>query len=220
MPGFVLQGGCPNGNRHRKPRLRGHRDAAALLRVQGRRLRDGQDGARACRRLRLAVLRDLRARRGERLPAEYGILGHARDEESLATIKAIDALAVSDGPPSEPVTIVEDDRRGDRRVRLGLLVAPLVAITAAALAPGALADDDPAPRRRRLRPLEAARRSGTQQAVLHASPDTVLKPGAEGDDRDGHLVRRRSRSQLDTGQERTRSRTRSRSSSPSTSTTA
>ena len=29
---------------------------------------------------------------GEGLPAEYGILGHARDEESLATIKAIDAL--------------------------------------------------------------------------------------------------------------------------------
>jgi hypothetical protein len=44
---------------------------------------------------------------GERLPPEYGILGHARDEESLATIKAIDALGERDGPPSEPVSIIK-----------------------------------------------------------------------------------------------------------------
>jgi len=42
---------------------------------------------------------------GEGLPAEYGILGHARDEASLETIKAIDALGRGDGPPSEPVRI-------------------------------------------------------------------------------------------------------------------
>jgi hypothetical protein len=39
------------------------------------------------------------------LPPEYGVLGHAGDEESLATISRINDLAVSDGPPSEPVTI-------------------------------------------------------------------------------------------------------------------
>jgi peptidyl-prolyl cis-trans isomerase B (cyclophilin B) len=44
---------------------------------------------------------------GTTLPPEYGILGHAYDEASLATIEAIDALAVSDGPPSEEVTITK-----------------------------------------------------------------------------------------------------------------
>ena len=42
---------------------------------------------------------------GERLPAEYGLLGHAHDDESLATIARIDALGRGDGPPSEPVGI-------------------------------------------------------------------------------------------------------------------
>jgi hypothetical protein len=43
---------------------------------------------------------------GERLPAEYGLLGHAHDDESLATIARIDALGRGDGPPSEHVGIV------------------------------------------------------------------------------------------------------------------
>ena len=33
------------------------------------------------------------------------MLGHARDDESLATIARIDALGRGDGPPSEPVRI-------------------------------------------------------------------------------------------------------------------
>ena len=36
----------------------------------------------------------------------YGILGHANDPVSLATIKRIAALAVTDGPPSQPVWII------------------------------------------------------------------------------------------------------------------
>jgi len=44
---------------------------------------------------------------GTSLPREYGILGHADDDESLATIQAIAALAVTDGPPSEEVTITK-----------------------------------------------------------------------------------------------------------------
>lgn len=36
----------------------------------------------------------------------YGILGHATDPASLATIKRIAALGVTDGPPSQPVWIV------------------------------------------------------------------------------------------------------------------
>lgn len=37
----------------------------------------------------------------------YGILGHAKDPESLGTIARIAALGVSDGPPSKPVWIIE-----------------------------------------------------------------------------------------------------------------
>jgi peptidyl-prolyl cis-trans isomerase B (cyclophilin B) len=36
----------------------------------------------------------------------YGILGHAADKESLATIARVAALAVTDGPPSKPVWII------------------------------------------------------------------------------------------------------------------
>lgn len=36
----------------------------------------------------------------------YGILGHAADPVSLATIKRVAALAVGDGPPSTPVWII------------------------------------------------------------------------------------------------------------------
>lgn len=36
----------------------------------------------------------------------YGILGHATDAASLATIKRIAALGVADGPPSKPVWII------------------------------------------------------------------------------------------------------------------
>jgi peptidyl-prolyl cis-trans isomerase B (cyclophilin B) len=37
---------------------------------------------------------------------DYGILGHAADPVSLATIKRIAALAVTNGPPSKPVWII------------------------------------------------------------------------------------------------------------------
>jgi cyclophilin family peptidyl-prolyl cis-trans isomerase len=36
----------------------------------------------------------------------YGVLGHAADPVSLATIKRVAALAVQDGPPSKPVWII------------------------------------------------------------------------------------------------------------------
>jgi peptidyl-prolyl cis-trans isomerase B (cyclophilin B) len=43
---------------------------------------------------------------GESLPPDYGIAGHAADADSKATIERINALGVSDGPPSQPVYIV------------------------------------------------------------------------------------------------------------------
>ncbi len=43
---------------------------------------------------------------GAGLTPDYGILGHATDADSLATIKRIAALAVADGAPSKPVWII------------------------------------------------------------------------------------------------------------------
>ena len=43
---------------------------------------------------------------GAQLPPDYGILGHATDKASLATIGRIAALAITDGAPSKPVWIV------------------------------------------------------------------------------------------------------------------
>jgi peptidyl-prolyl cis-trans isomerase B (cyclophilin B) len=44
---------------------------------------------------------------GTQLPPEYAVIGHATDARSLATIAAIAALGVEDGPPSSPVWIVK-----------------------------------------------------------------------------------------------------------------
>jgi cyclophilin family peptidyl-prolyl cis-trans isomerase len=44
---------------------------------------------------------------GTQLPPEYAVIGHATDADSLATIAAIAALGVEDGPPSSPVWIVK-----------------------------------------------------------------------------------------------------------------
>jgi cyclophilin family peptidyl-prolyl cis-trans isomerase len=43
---------------------------------------------------------------GESLPPQYAVVGHAADPASLATIARIAALAVTDGPPSQPVYIL------------------------------------------------------------------------------------------------------------------
>ena len=106
VPGFVLQGGCPTGTGTGNP---GYEVIGTPPRYYEYKVGDfamaktghAPPGASGSQFFVIS------GPSGERLPAEYGILGHARDEESLATIKAIDALAVSDGPPSEPVTIVK-----------------------------------------------------------------------------------------------------------------
>jgi cyclophilin family peptidyl-prolyl cis-trans isomerase len=106
VPGFVLQGGCPNGTGAGNP---GYEVIGTPPRYYEYKVGDfamaktGHAPAGASGSQFFVIS----GPSGERLPAEYGILGHARDEESLATIKAIDALAVSDGPPSEPVGIVK-----------------------------------------------------------------------------------------------------------------
>jgi cyclophilin family peptidyl-prolyl cis-trans isomerase len=42
---------------------------------------------------------------GVGLPTDYGVVGHAADAASLATIARINALGTGDGPPSSPVVI-------------------------------------------------------------------------------------------------------------------
>jgi cyclophilin family peptidyl-prolyl cis-trans isomerase len=44
---------------------------------------------------------------GEALDPAYAVIGHTSDPESLKTIARIGSLAVSDGPPSQPVWIVK-----------------------------------------------------------------------------------------------------------------
>jgi cyclophilin family peptidyl-prolyl cis-trans isomerase len=105
VPGFVLQGGCPTGTGTGNP---GYEVIGTPPRYYEYKVGDfamaktGHAPAGASGSQFFVIS----GPSGERLPPEYGILGHARDAESLATIKAIDALAVSDGPPSEPVGIV------------------------------------------------------------------------------------------------------------------
>jgi peptidyl-prolyl cis-trans isomerase B (cyclophilin B) len=104
VPGFVLQGGCPQGSGTGGP---GYEVVGTPPRYYQYKTGDlamaktGHAPAGASGSQFFVIS----GRSGEGLPAEYGILGHAHDEQSLATIKAIDALGRGDGPPSEPVRI-------------------------------------------------------------------------------------------------------------------
>jgi len=104
VPDFVLQGGCPNGTGTGNP---GYEVVGTPPRFY-----EYKTGDLAMAKTAVAPpgasgsqFFVISGKSGERLPAEYGILGHAPDEESLATIKKIDALGRGDGPPSEPVRI-------------------------------------------------------------------------------------------------------------------
>ena len=105
VPGFVLQGGCPLGTGTGNP---GYEVVGTPPRYYRYRLGDlamaktghapaGTSGSQFF---------VISGPSGESLPAEYGILGHAADPESLQTIAAIDRLGRGDGPPSETVTIL------------------------------------------------------------------------------------------------------------------
>jgi cyclophilin family peptidyl-prolyl cis-trans isomerase len=113
VPGFVLQGGCPNGSGTGGP---GYEVVGTPPRYYRYKVGDlaMAKTAQAPPGASGSQFFVISGKHGESLPAEYGILGHADDEESLATIAAIDALGRGDGPPSTPVTIVaarlvEDD---------------------------------------------------------------------------------------------------------------
>jgi cyclophilin family peptidyl-prolyl cis-trans isomerase len=106
VPGFVLQGGCPNGTGTGNP---GYEVVGTPPRYYEYKVGDFAMAKTAVAPAGASGSQFfvISGPSGERLPAEYGILGHARDEESLETIRKIDALGAGDGPPSEPVGIVK-----------------------------------------------------------------------------------------------------------------
>ena len=138
-------------------------------------------------------------RSGERLPPEYGILGHASDEESLADDQG-DRRARRRRRPAERAghdhrVTVEEVRVSGRRARGGgparrrrrRAAAPAATpTTAAATTPRRRAQR---PRPTALRPLDSRPAAG-QKKPAFTKPGTVLKPGQKADDRDDHLVRR------------------------------
>ena len=106
VPDFVLQGGCPNGSGTggpgyevvgTPPKYYEYKTGDVAMAKTG----FAPPGASGSQFFVIS------GKSGEKLPAEYGLLGHAHDEDSLATIKTIDALGRGDGPPSEPVGIVK-----------------------------------------------------------------------------------------------------------------
>ena len=107
VPDFVLQGGDPDGTGSGGP---GYSVVGPVpsdygpYKIGDVAMAKTQDEAPGTAGSQFFVIS---GQQGTTLPAEYGILGHAYDEASLATIEAISALAVTDGPPSEEVTITK-----------------------------------------------------------------------------------------------------------------
>ena len=105
VPGFVLQGGCPHGTGTGGP---GYEVVGTPPRDYGYQVGDlamAKTGA-APAGASGSQFFVISGPSGTQLPPDYGILGHAGDDESLATIRSIDALGRGDGPPREPVGIV------------------------------------------------------------------------------------------------------------------
>jgi cyclophilin family peptidyl-prolyl cis-trans isomerase len=110
VPGFVLQGGDPHGDGTGDP---GYEVVGKLPRSYHYKLGDvamakTQDAPPGAAGSQFFIISGAE---GEQLPPDYGLLGHAADSASLATIKRIAALATtscgsSDCPPSKKVWIV------------------------------------------------------------------------------------------------------------------
>jgi peptidyl-prolyl cis-trans isomerase B (cyclophilin B) len=105
VPDFVLQGGDPNGDGTGGPGYSVTKAPPAgytykLGDVAMAKTQDAPPGAAGSQFFVIS------GPDGEQLPPDYGIAGHAGDAASKATIRRIARLAVTDGPPSQPVYIV------------------------------------------------------------------------------------------------------------------
>ena len=105
VPDFVLQGGDPSGDGSGGP---GYDVVGKLPRSYRYKL-----GDIAMAKTQSAPSGDagsqffvISGSGGTQLPPDYGLLGHAADKASLATITRIASLAKCDCPPSKPVWIV------------------------------------------------------------------------------------------------------------------
>ena len=104
-PGFVIQGGDPQGDGTGGPgyTVVGKPPASYHYRLGDVAMAKTQAEPPGAAGSQFFVIS---GSDGTNLQPEYGLLGHAGDQESLRTIKRIAALAVTDGAPSKPVWIV------------------------------------------------------------------------------------------------------------------
>jgi len=105
VPGFVIQGGDPNGDGTGGPGYSVTKAPPAgyaykLGDVAMAKTQDEPPGAAGSQFFVIS------GPDGEQLPPDYGVAGHASDAASKATIRRIARLAVTDGPPSQPVYII------------------------------------------------------------------------------------------------------------------
>lgn len=108
VPDFVLQGGDPLGNGQGGPgyQVVGPVPPGYQYKVGDVAMAKTQSDPPGAAGSQFFVVSSENG--GANLSAQpfYGVLGHASDPVSLATIKRIAALGVSDGPPNKPVWII------------------------------------------------------------------------------------------------------------------
>ena len=105
VPNFVLQGGDPSGNGTGGPgyEVVGKPPSSYRYKIGDLAMAKTQSAPAGAAGSQFFVISGAS---GAQLPPDYGLLGHAADKVSLATIKRIAALANCDCPPSKNVWIV------------------------------------------------------------------------------------------------------------------
>ena len=108
VPDFVLQGGDPQGNGSGGPgyQVVGPVPAGYQYKLGDVAMAKTETDPAGAAGSQFFVVSGSQGEQILTAQPVYGILGHAADQESLATIKRIAALAVTDGAPSKPVWII------------------------------------------------------------------------------------------------------------------
>lgn len=109
VPDFVLQGGDPEGNGTGGPgyQVVGEVPEGYQYKLGDVAMAKTQADPAGAAGSQFFVVSGTQGEQVLTASPVYGILGHAADRPSLATIEKIAALAVTDGPPSKPVWIIE-----------------------------------------------------------------------------------------------------------------